>query len=279
MSRPVPTSTNNYKPSNKYWLRILRILLSETNYIAARSARLRSWPEATTTYKGGGVLYNTVANPTHGMNRSSCGLAGRRMWYPGVHSVNDGNIHTWHNCNTGIPAESHEASNDALSQSKFAAASHISAILDSHNCKTGIQVNLQNNVHVIIIPHSEVGIIFLGFTLEGLLIMPNSSAWFAFFLPCYATYKALSSSPTSEPDLKRWSMYWVVMGVFVTFEYLAEWLISWWAGFNLQCNNQFMVNLNSCLQATFLLGDENHFSTVPIASSDSSQFNFLTKCL
>ncbi|KDR85367.1 hypothetical protein GALMADRAFT_261069 [Galerina marginata CBS 339.88] len=53
------------------------------------------------------------------------------------------------------------------------------------------------------------------------------SAWFAFLLPCYATYKALSRRPFSEGDIQKWSMYWTVIGVFVAFEYLAEWLISW----------------------------------------------------
>ncbi|KAF5384821.1 hypothetical protein D9615_001377 [Tricholomella constricta] len=53
------------------------------------------------------------------------------------------------------------------------------------------------------------------------------SAWFAFLLPCYATFKALSHRPLSEPDLQRWSMYWAVIGAFVAFEYLCEWLISW----------------------------------------------------
>jgi len=52
-------------------------------------------------------------------------------------------------------------------------------------------------------------------------------AWFAFLLPCYATFKALSHLPLSEPDLERWAMYWAVVGAFVAFEYVAEWLISW----------------------------------------------------
>jgi len=53
------------------------------------------------------------------------------------------------------------------------------------------------------------------------------SAWFAFLLPCYATFKALSHRPLSEPELQRWTMYWIVIGAFVAFEYLGEWLISW----------------------------------------------------
>ncbi|KAG5647577.1 hypothetical protein DXG03_008930 [Asterophora parasitica] len=59
------------------------------------------------------------------------------------------------------------------------------------------------------------------------LISHAVSAWFAFLLPCYATFKALSHRPQSEPELQRWSTYWVVIGAFVTFEYLSEWLISW----------------------------------------------------
>jgi receptor expression-enhancing protein 1/2/3/4 len=52
-------------------------------------------------------------------------------------------------------------------------------------------------------------------------------AWFAFFLPCYSTFKALSHRPISEPDLEKWAMYWTVIGAFVAFEYVAEWFISW----------------------------------------------------
>lgn len=53
------------------------------------------------------------------------------------------------------------------------------------------------------------------------------SAWFAFFLPCYSTFKALAHRPLSEPDLERWAMYWSVIGAFTTVEYAAEWLVSW----------------------------------------------------
>ncbi|KAL9716574.1 hypothetical protein Ac2012v2_001022 [Leucoagaricus gongylophorus] len=52
-------------------------------------------------------------------------------------------------------------------------------------------------------------------------------AWFAFLLPSYATFKALSHRPLSEHELQRWTMYWSVVGPFVAFEYTAEWLISW----------------------------------------------------
>jgi len=52
-------------------------------------------------------------------------------------------------------------------------------------------------------------------------------AWFAFFLPCYATFKTLSTRPISESELQKWAMYWSVIGAFVAFEYVAEWFISW----------------------------------------------------
>ncbi|KZT30719.1 hypothetical protein NEOLEDRAFT_1083032 [Neolentinus lepideus HHB14362 ss-1] len=53
------------------------------------------------------------------------------------------------------------------------------------------------------------------------------SAWFAFFLPCYSTFKALAHRPLSEPELERWAMYWCVVGAFVTVEYAVEWLVDW----------------------------------------------------
>jgi len=53
------------------------------------------------------------------------------------------------------------------------------------------------------------------------------SAWFAFLLPCYGTWKALSQRPLPEPEIERWGMYWTVIGLFVAFEYTAEWFISW----------------------------------------------------
>jgi len=52
-------------------------------------------------------------------------------------------------------------------------------------------------------------------------------AYFAFLLPCYSTFKALSHRPVSEPDLERLCMYWTVIGAFVAFQYTAEWLIYW----------------------------------------------------
>ncbi|KAI0673339.1 TB2/DP1, HVA22 family-domain-containing protein [Trametes maxima] len=53
------------------------------------------------------------------------------------------------------------------------------------------------------------------------------SAWFAFLLPSYATWKALAHRPISEPDLERWGMYWAVVGAFVAVEYVSGWLLDW----------------------------------------------------
>lgn len=53
------------------------------------------------------------------------------------------------------------------------------------------------------------------------------SAWFAFLLPSYATFKALAHPPGNQQELQRWGMYWSVIGVFLAVEYAAEWLISW----------------------------------------------------
>ncbi|KAF8898912.1 TB2/DP1, HVA22 family-domain-containing protein [Infundibulicybe gibba] len=52
-------------------------------------------------------------------------------------------------------------------------------------------------------------------------------AWFALLLPCYSTFKTLSRNPSSQPELETWLMYWCVVGAFMAFEYLAEWLVSW----------------------------------------------------
>ncbi|KAI0347810.1 hypothetical protein BDW22DRAFT_1349873 [Trametopsis cervina] len=51
--------------------------------------------------------------------------------------------------------------------------------------------------------------------------------WFAFLIPCYSTWKALSHRPTSDPELERWAMYWVCVGGLVAFENVAQWLVSW----------------------------------------------------
>ncbi|TFY70921.1 hypothetical protein EVG20_g2085 [Dentipellis fragilis] len=53
------------------------------------------------------------------------------------------------------------------------------------------------------------------------------SGWFAFLLPSYKTFKALKHRPVSEPELERWTTYWAIVGLFVAFEYSAEWLLSW----------------------------------------------------
>ncbi|KIK70782.1 hypothetical protein GYMLUDRAFT_254107 [Collybiopsis luxurians FD-317 M1] len=52
-------------------------------------------------------------------------------------------------------------------------------------------------------------------------------SWFAFCLPCYATFKTLSQRPIAETDVERWCKYWVVIGGFVGLEYFAGWLFSW----------------------------------------------------
>jgi hypothetical protein len=51
----------------------------------------------------------------------------------------------------------------------------------------------------------------------------------AFLYPGYASYKTLAQRPASEEDIERWLMYWSVLGCIVAFEYIAEWLISWYA--------------------------------------------------
>jgi len=63
---------------------------------------------------------------------------------------------------------------------------------------------------------------------EILLFTQNYSAWFAYFLPCFATYKTLSKRPVVDADVERLCMYWTVVGLFVGFEYIAQWFISWY---------------------------------------------------
>ncbi|KAF8490737.1 TB2/DP1, HVA22 family-domain-containing protein [Gautieria morchelliformis] len=53
------------------------------------------------------------------------------------------------------------------------------------------------------------------------------TAWVAFLHPCFASYKALSHRPVSEPDLERWVKYWSIVGALVGLEYALEWLVSW----------------------------------------------------
>ncbi|ESK98051.1 receptor expression-enhancing protein 4 [Moniliophthora roreri MCA 2997] len=60
-------------------------------------------------------------------------------------------------------------------------------------------------------------------------------AWFAYFLPAYATFKALSKRPVASApvagadvvSLEPLCMYWTVVGLFVGFEYVAGWFVSW----------------------------------------------------
>jgi len=68
------------------------------------------------------------------------------------------------------------------------------------------------------------------------------AAWFAFLLPVFGTYKALSHRPVSEPDLERWAQYWSVIGLLVAFEYLAEFLVSW-LPFYFECKILFILFL------------------------------------
>ncbi|KAJ7783604.1 TB2/DP1, HVA22 family-domain-containing protein [Mycena maculata] len=73
------------------------------------------------------------------------------------------------------------------------------------------------------------------------------SAYFAFLLPCFGTFKALSHRPVSEPELERWTQYWAVIAVVVAFEYLAEFLISWFP-FYFEIKTLFLLFL--CLPQT-----------------------------
>lgn len=59
------------------------------------------------------------------------------------------------------------------------------------------------------------------------LIFSALCAWFAFFLPCFATFKLLSQHPVPEAELQRTAKYWTVIGAYVGFEYLVGWFISW----------------------------------------------------
>ncbi|KAH7910702.1 TB2/DP1, HVA22 family-domain-containing protein [Hygrophoropsis aurantiaca] len=52
-------------------------------------------------------------------------------------------------------------------------------------------------------------------------------AWFAFLLPCYSTFKALSHAPLSG-ELEKLSMYWAIIGLFVAIEHMVGPFISWY---------------------------------------------------
>ncbi|KIK94024.1 hypothetical protein PAXRUDRAFT_828413 [Paxillus rubicundulus Ve08.2h10] len=51
-------------------------------------------------------------------------------------------------------------------------------------------------------------------------------SWFAFLLPCYSTYKALSHAPSPD-ELETLSMYWAVIGAFIAVEQSVGPFISW----------------------------------------------------
>lgn len=57
------------------------------------------------------------------------------------------------------------------------------------------------------------------------LVFHLVSAWFAFLLPSFATYKALARRDIDA--VQNLSMYWCTVGVLVGIEYVCEWLISW----------------------------------------------------
>jgi len=57
------------------------------------------------------------------------------------------------------------------------------------------------------------------------LVFHLVSAWFAFLLPSFATYKALARKDLDA--VQNLSMYWCTIGALVGIEYVCEWLISW----------------------------------------------------
>ncbi|GJJ09852.1 hypothetical protein Clacol_004076 [Clathrus columnatus] len=67
------------------------------------------------------------------------------------------------------------------------------------------------------------------------------TTWVAFLYPAFASYKALSHRPVSEPELERWVKYWTVVGVFVGAEYLLEWLVSWFVLLSLREGVYFAI--------------------------------------
>ena len=90
------------------------------------------------------------------------------------------------------------------------------------------------------------------------------SAWFAFFIPCYATFKTLSNRPISESELQKWAMYWSVIGAFVAFEYVTEWLISWYALFLMY---QLLSDFSQ--KGAVLLGSKDFVLVVFILATDT----------
>ena len=90
------------------------------------------------------------------------------------------------------------------------------------------------------------------------------SAWFAFFIPCYATFKTLSNRPISESELQKWAMYWSVIGAFVAFEYVTEWFISWYALFVM-----YQLVSDSLQKGAVLLGSKDFVLIVFILATDT----------
>ncbi|KAE9408273.1 hypothetical protein BT96DRAFT_962922 [Gymnopus androsaceus JB14] len=68
-------------------------------------------------------------------------------------------------------------------------------------------------------------------------------AWFAFFLPCFSTYKTLSQRPIVEADVERTLMYWSCVGLFVGVEYLVPWL-SYFIPFYWEAKTLFFIFLS-----------------------------------
>lgn len=75
---------------------------------------------------------------------------------------------------------------------------------------------------IIVDHHSKLGDEFI---MLMSMISHLLCAWFAFLLPSYSTYKALSS-PLSG-DLQSLSMYWAVVGAFIAIESTIGPFVSW----------------------------------------------------
>lgn len=53
------------------------------------------------------------------------------------------------------------------------------------------------------------------------------TAYLVYLYPAYSSFKSLSHRPVSDTELERWVKHWAVLGCFVAFEYLFEWVIFW----------------------------------------------------
>jgi len=95
--------------------------------------------------------------------------------------------------------------------------------MNAHKREMGQIGTYQNKSKLCIKENTFSSVIITMFAIISHLL----SAWFAFFIPCYATFKTLSNRPISESELQKWAMYWSVIGAFVAFEYATEWFISW----------------------------------------------------